>query len=156
MKTNTADERSKPSHSAPSLPALPPGLSAELVARANAGWQRFLRSAGRERRGPMPECYVPHPLLRRRVRDVASGAEGELMAVINENVSAVAAREYWIDLAYIRGASGREFSTSVDNIQPAADPSAARTEPSAGEPGPAPRPGERAQTAAGRCGEGSA
>ncbi|MYT20306.1 hypothetical protein GTW69_08380, partial [Streptomyces sp. SID7760] len=63
--------------------------------------------------------YRPHPLLRRRVRDVASGVEGELMAVINENVSAVAAREYWIDLAYIRAASGREFSTSVDNVEPA-------------------------------------
>ncbi|MGZ9932818.1 hypothetical protein ACXNSR_23450 [Streptomyces sp. NC-S4] len=62
--------------------------------------------------------YVPHRLLRRRVRDIASGIEGELMAVINENVSD-AGVERWMELAYIRGASGREFTTSVANVQPA-------------------------------------
>ncbi|MFE3553726.1 hypothetical protein ACFXKW_02490 [Streptomyces sp. NPDC059193] len=62
--------------------------------------------------------YVAHRLLRRRVRDVASGVEGELMAVINENVSD-SARAHWMELAYIRGACGREFSTAVDNIEPA-------------------------------------
>ncbi|MFB6822935.1 hypothetical protein ACFCXA_15230 [Streptomyces virginiae] len=62
--------------------------------------------------------YVPHRLLRRRVRDIASGIEGELMAVINENVSD-AGVERWMELAYIRGASGREFTTSIANVQPA-------------------------------------
>ncbi|MFD7913346.1 hypothetical protein ACFV30_21910 [Streptomyces sp. NPDC059752] len=62
--------------------------------------------------------YVPHRLLRRRVRDIASGAEGELMAVVNENVSD-ARIERWVELAYIRGASGREFTTSVANVEPA-------------------------------------
>ncbi|MFJ6054388.1 hypothetical protein [Streptomyces sp. NPDC092307] len=62
--------------------------------------------------------YVPHELLRRRVRDLASGVEGELMAVINENVSD-SATEHWTELAYIRVASGREITTSVSNIQPA-------------------------------------
>ncbi|WP_371593293.1 hypothetical protein [Streptomyces virginiae] len=62
--------------------------------------------------------YVPHRLLRRRVRDIASGVEGELMAVINENVFD-AGVERWMELAYIRGASGREFTTSVANVQPA-------------------------------------
>ncbi|MGJ0152866.1 hypothetical protein ACR3S4_05805 [Streptomyces sp. CH8.1] len=62
--------------------------------------------------------YVPHHLLRRRVRDIASGIEGELMAVINENVSA-GLHPHWIELAYVRGPSGREFSTAVDNIAPA-------------------------------------
>ncbi|MGW0364970.1 hypothetical protein [Streptomyces sp. NPDC002990] len=62
--------------------------------------------------------YVPHRLLRRRVRDIASGVEGELMAVINENVSDTGV-EHWMELAYIRGGSGREFSTAVDNIEPA-------------------------------------
>ncbi|MFE5625365.1 hypothetical protein ACFQ8S_25250 [Streptomyces virginiae] len=62
--------------------------------------------------------YVPHPLLRRRVRDVASGIEGELMAVVNEDVS-TAVDPHWVELAYIRGPSGREFSTAVDNIEPA-------------------------------------
>lgn len=64
--------------------------------------------------------YVPHPLLRRRVRDVASGGEGELMAVINENVSDSAVYERWMELAYIRGASGREWSTAVANAESAA------------------------------------
>ncbi|MFB6578345.1 hypothetical protein ACFCYC_13090 [Streptomyces sp. NPDC056402] len=62
--------------------------------------------------------YVPHRLLRRRVRDIASGVEGELMAVINENVSD-ARTEHWVELAYIRSASGREFTTSVANVEPA-------------------------------------
>ncbi|MEU9084664.1 hypothetical protein [Streptomyces sp. NPDC048357] len=62
--------------------------------------------------------YVPHRLLRRCVRDIASGVEGELMAVINENVSATDAG-HWMELAYIRGASGREFTTAVSNIEAA-------------------------------------
>ncbi|MEU9028267.1 hypothetical protein AB0D46_12135 [Streptomyces sp. NPDC048383] len=64
--------------------------------------------------------YMSHRLLRRWVRDVASGVEGELMAVVNENVSDTAA-ERWMELAYIRAASGREFSTAVANVEPAAD-----------------------------------
>ncbi|MCX5194939.1 hypothetical protein OOK31_13675 [Streptomyces sp. NBC_00249] len=65
--------------------------------------------------------YVPHQLLRHRVRDIASGAEGELMAVINENVSDSLAREHWVQLAYIRAASGREFTTAVGNVESAYD-----------------------------------
>ncbi|MFF5702741.1 hypothetical protein ACFY7H_09605 [Streptomyces sp. NPDC012794] len=64
--------------------------------------------------------YVPHRLLRRRVRDIASGTEGVLMAVINENVSDTGI-ERWMELAYIRGASGREFTTAVTNVEPAHD-----------------------------------
>ncbi|MFE6906824.1 hypothetical protein [Streptomyces erythrochromogenes] len=76
--------------------------------------------------------YLPHPLLRHQVRDVASGVEGELMAVINEDVSN-SARPHWVELAYIRGPSGREFSTAVDNIEPSGpvpSPSAASPSPS--------------------------
>ncbi|MFJ3883431.1 hypothetical protein ACIPW5_39030 [Streptomyces sp. NPDC090077] len=62
--------------------------------------------------------YVPHRLLRRRVRDIASGTEGVLMAVVNENVSDTGI-EHWAELAYIRGASGREFTTAVANIEAA-------------------------------------
>ncbi|KJY33703.1 hypothetical protein [Streptomyces katrae] len=65
--------------------------------------------------------YVPHRLLRRRVRDIASGVEGVLMAVINENVSDTADYERWMELAYIRNASGREFTTAVANVQPVYD-----------------------------------
>ncbi|MBT2544046.1 hypothetical protein J7E99_25915 [Streptomyces sp. ISL-44] len=63
-------------------------------------------------------AYVPHRLLRRRVRDVASGTEGVLMAVINEDVSD-SVHPRWMELAYIRAASGREFTTAVGNIEPA-------------------------------------
>ncbi|MEU6299983.1 hypothetical protein [Streptomyces erythrochromogenes] len=62
--------------------------------------------------------YLPHHLLRRRVRDIASGIEGELMAVINEDVSN-SVHPRWVELTYIRGPSGREFSTAVDNIESA-------------------------------------
>ncbi|MCX5606477.1 MULTISPECIES: hypothetical protein [unclassified Streptomyces] len=62
--------------------------------------------------------YLPHRLLRRRVRDVASGVEGELMAVIHEDVSDSVHR-HWMELAYIRTASGREFATAVGNVVPA-------------------------------------
>ncbi|MFK0010810.1 hypothetical protein [Streptomyces sp. NPDC091027] len=70
--------------------------------------------------------YVPHPLLRQRVRDVASGVEGELMAVINEDVS-FSAHPHWVELAYIRGPSGREFSTAAANIQPTGSHPSQRT-----------------------------
>ncbi|MEU3471086.1 hypothetical protein ABZ716_24630, partial [Streptomyces sp. NPDC006687] len=71
----------------------------------------------------MSECYeyVPHRLLRSRVRDIASGVEGVLMAVVNENVSDSDSYERWMELAYIRNASGREFTTAVANVHPAYD-----------------------------------
>ncbi|MFD4242754.1 hypothetical protein ACFWP3_14305 [Streptomyces sp. NPDC058525] len=61
--------------------------------------------------------YVPHRLLRHRVRDVASGTEGVLMAVVNEDVSD-SVHQHWMELAYIRAASGREFTTAVGNVEP--------------------------------------
>ncbi|MFD4241979.1 hypothetical protein ACFWP3_10315 [Streptomyces sp. NPDC058525] len=63
-------------------------------------------------------AYVPHRLLRTRVRDIASGAEGELMAVVNENVSSTGL-EHWVELAYIRIPSGREITTAAANIESA-------------------------------------
>ncbi|AZM89054.1 hypothetical protein [Streptomyces sp. W1SF4] len=70
----------------------------------------------------MSECYeyVPHRLLRCRVRDIASGVEGVLMAVINENVSDTGV-EHGMELAYIRNSTGREFTTAVTNVEPAPD-----------------------------------
>ncbi|MEV7541949.1 hypothetical protein [Streptomyces sp. NPDC089915] len=65
--------------------------------------------------------YVPHRLLHHRVRDIASGIEGVLMAVINENVSDSTGYEHWMELAYIRNASGREFTTAIANVHPAYD-----------------------------------
>ncbi|EFL17153.1 hypothetical protein [Streptomyces sp. C] len=68
----------------------------------------------------MSECYeyVPHHLLRRRVRDIASGTEGVLMTAINENVSDTDI-ERWMELAYIRNSTGREFTTAVSNVEAA-------------------------------------
>ncbi|MFF0551442.1 hypothetical protein ACFYUL_21050 [Streptomyces sp. NPDC004311] len=62
--------------------------------------------------------YRDHALLRRRVRDIASGIEGELMAVINEDTSTGAIPQR-IDLAYIRKADGREFTTAAANVEAA-------------------------------------
>ncbi|MFF1491243.1 hypothetical protein [Streptomyces sp. NPDC058304] len=66
---------------------------------------------------PRPFEEVPHALLRKRVRDIASGVEGELMAVVREDVSDTPVRECWVKLAYVRGPSGREISTAVANIE---------------------------------------
>ncbi len=63
--------------------------------------------------------YQPHRLLRKRVRDIPSGVEGELMAVITEDVSDSPLSEHLVDLAYIRNKSGREFTTAVENVEPA-------------------------------------
>ncbi|WP_328620323.1 hypothetical protein [Streptomyces sp. NBC_00354] len=51
------------------------------------------------------------------MRDIASGVEGELMAVVRQDVSDTPVREHWVKLAYVRGPSGREISTAVANIE---------------------------------------
>jgi hypothetical protein len=61
--------------------------------------------------------YLPHPLLRQRVRDVASGTEGELMAVVREEVRRVYGDPQYAPIAYIRMPSGREHTTAVANIE---------------------------------------
>ncbi|MFJ3976894.1 hypothetical protein [Streptomyces sp. NPDC090021] len=61
---------------------------------------------------------IPHPLLRKPVRDIASGTEGTLMAVLMENTANVDQPEHWAEIAYIRPAGGgRELSTAVTNIE---------------------------------------
>ncbi|MFD4740635.1 hypothetical protein ACFWNQ_25205 [Streptomyces virginiae] len=62
--------------------------------------------------------HVPHALLNRPVRDIASGTEGILMAVVHENVGTLG--DHWVDIAYIRPARGGvELSTAVANIKAA-------------------------------------
>lgn len=39
------------------------------------------------------------------------------MAVIHEDVSDSSAHEHWMELAYIRDPSGREFTTAIHNIE---------------------------------------
>ncbi|MEU2450040.1 hypothetical protein ABZ605_08275 [Streptomyces sp. NPDC012765] len=63
---------------------------------------------------------VPHALLGRPVRDIASGTEGTLMAVLVENTAAADQPERWADIAYIRPAGGGvELTTAVANVQAA-------------------------------------
>jgi hypothetical protein len=65
--------------------------------------------------------HLPHALLRKPVRDIASGTEGILMAVVNENVAT--AGEHWVEIAYIRPASGGvELTTAVANVEAAVLP----------------------------------
>ncbi|MFI5619438.1 hypothetical protein [Streptomyces sp. NPDC051567] len=68
---------------------------------------------------PEPFGHLPHPLPRTRVRDLTSGAEGTLTAVVHQNLSDAPARPHWAELACIRAPSGLEWSTALDNIEPA-------------------------------------
>ncbi|MCY0956214.1 hypothetical protein [Streptomyces sp. H27-H5] len=61
--------------------------------------------------------HLAHPLLGQPVRDIASGTEGELTAVVEEEQERAFAAPLRVRLAYIRMASGREMSTAVGNIQ---------------------------------------
>ncbi|MEU5069590.1 hypothetical protein AB0G95_36780 [Streptomyces virginiae] len=58
-----------------------------------------------------------HRWIGRTVRDVASGTEGELTAVVNEQKPDHLGRAMSVRLAYIRKADGRELSTAAANIQ---------------------------------------
>lgn len=59
--------------------------------------------------------HVPHALLNRLVRDIASGTEGILMGVVHENVATEG--EHWMDIAYLRPVGGGvETSTAASNI----------------------------------------
>lgn len=59
--------------------------------------------------------HVPHALLNKLVRDIASGTEGILTAVVHENVGIETDR--WVDIAYVRPVGGGvETSTAASNI----------------------------------------
>ncbi|MFI8105476.1 hypothetical protein [Streptomyces sp. NPDC086023] len=58
-----------------------------------------------------------HPWLGRRVRDIASGTEGRLMAVVREEI-ATHTGTHEARRAYIRPeAGGRELPTSPENLR---------------------------------------
>lgn len=60
--------------------------------------------------------HVPHALLNQPVRDIASGTEGILMAVVHENVGTLG--DHWVDIAYIRPERGGvEFATAAANVE---------------------------------------
>ncbi|MFE6101007.1 hypothetical protein ACFVQ4_13680 [Streptomyces laurentii] len=96
---------------------LPPGApSRALRVRAAAGWERFVRRA--EAKGVYPvgvDGYEQHPLLNTRVRDTASGAEGELTAVTHE----LHGDGRVVRIAHIRAVNGIEWTASAENVQAA-------------------------------------
>lgn len=57
-------------------------------------------------------CHERHPWVGRFVRDIASGAEGELKAVLR-----VKGERGTVRLAYIKTASGIELETAADNVR---------------------------------------
>ncbi|MFD3467034.1 hypothetical protein ACFWWM_11800 [Streptomyces sp. NPDC058682] len=57
--------------------------------------------------------HEQHPWIGHAVEDIASKGRGRLMAVVCESVLN---HERWVRLAYIRPASGIEWSTAVGNI----------------------------------------
>lgn len=66
---------------------------------------------------PKPGDHLAHPLLTQQVRDIASGTEGRLMAVVYEEVRRFAGDPEYAPIAYIRMPSGLELSTSERNVE---------------------------------------
>ncbi|MFD9458844.1 hypothetical protein ACFWBC_37945 [Streptomyces sp. NPDC059985] len=60
--------------------------------------------------------HEDHPLLHQQVRDRATGAEGELMAVVREPVGEVGGRQTWARTAYIRVPDGREVTAAPQTL----------------------------------------
>ncbi|MFG2880137.1 hypothetical protein ACGFYU_34850 [Streptomyces sp. NPDC048337] len=65
---------------------------------------------------PEPFEHLAHPLLRKQVRDIASGAEGELTAVVHAEVGRMNGVRTYAPIAHIRMPSGLELTTAVANI----------------------------------------
>ncbi|MFJ3900202.1 hypothetical protein [Streptomyces sp. NPDC090025] len=85
--------------------------------RAARGWERVEQKADAEALPPAgPDGHEDaHPLLRERVRDIASGGEGLLTAVTHE----LHGDGRLLRIAHIRSPAGTEWTASADNIQPA-------------------------------------
>ncbi|MGW0391123.1 hypothetical protein ACWDYJ_09510 [Streptomyces sp. NPDC003042] len=66
------------------------------------------------------DCFghEPDPRIGRQVRDIASGAEGELMAIVSEDIPNFEGVPMTVRLAYIRPAGGGlELSTAPMNLE---------------------------------------
>ncbi|MCY0919590.1 MULTISPECIES: hypothetical protein [unclassified Streptomyces] len=61
--------------------------------------------------------HVRHPLLRQQVRDRQTDRTGVLMAVVRESVGTVAGRTTHTRTAFIRDASGLEFTAPPDALE---------------------------------------
>ncbi|WP_405856310.1 hypothetical protein OG361_22900 [Streptomyces sp. NBC_00090] len=74
--------------------------------------------------------YEQHPLLHKRVRDIASRGEGELTAVTHE----LHTDGRVVRVAHIRPKNGIEWTTSADNVQAALQPAGLPALPPAESP----------------------
>ncbi|MFE5793813.1 hypothetical protein ACFQ8C_14730 [Streptomyces sp. NPDC056503] len=92
--------------------------------------------------GPDAEACAHHPLLLQRVRDIASGGEGILTAVVHEWHGGRLVR-----IAHLRPADGAAWTTAADNIAPALRRDTARA-----TGGRAPEPGAESPRLRGRGG----
>ncbi|MEU9237122.1 hypothetical protein [Streptomyces subrutilus] len=67
--------------------------------------------------------HEDHPLIGQLVRDIASGTEGILQAVVHDALPTHTGQARSVRLAYIRPTGGGvELTTSVDNLQPLRTP----------------------------------
>ncbi|MEW2415262.1 hypothetical protein AB0953_16325 [Streptomyces sp. NPDC046866] len=62
-------------------------------------------------------CHLPHPWIGQTVRDIACGQTGRLTAVVQEPAGFASGRPRQPRLAYIRAASGVEWTTAVSNLE---------------------------------------
>lgn len=108
------------------IPDPPPGApSRALRLRAAAGWERFMRRAEAQAAYQVgSDGCEQHPLLRTRVRDTASGAEGELTAVTHQ----LHGDGRVVRIAHIRAGNGVEWTAAADNIQAAHQPTGTHDE----------------------------
>ncbi|MFI8425570.1 hypothetical protein [Streptomyces sp. NPDC085479] len=63
---------------------------------------------------PGGEGEEGHPLLHQRVRDIASGGEGVLTAVVHERHG-----DRLLRITHVRPATGVAWTTAADNVRPA-------------------------------------
>lgn len=66
-----------------------------------------------------PLEQLDHPLLGQQVRDVASGTEGELVAVRSEEVRRWGDSTVYAPIAYIQMPTGHEHTTALANVEAA-------------------------------------
>ncbi|WP_404959846.1 hypothetical protein [Streptomyces sp. 147326] len=60
---------------------------------------------------------VPHRLLYKQVRDAVTLREGLLMDVLSRTTGFADGRHCYADVAYVRGANGREFTVDPSTLE---------------------------------------
>ncbi|MFF4428291.1 hypothetical protein ACFYZ4_03880 [Streptomyces sp. NPDC001513] len=62
---------------------------------------------------------VPHRLLHKQVREIGTLRGGVLMDVLSQTTGFVDGRHRYADVAYVRGANGREFTVNPSMLEEA-------------------------------------